>query len=111
MKTYSVTEAKNQLPKLIDRRLPLRDWADFDMWRAATTSSADIHAADARLANTYVRRFEFMLRAPDALHLAIAHRQRATLVTWDRRLKRAARELGIAIEVPRASRMNPLSRP
>ena len=73
---------------------------DFDAWRAATSSSADIHAADARLANTYVRSFELMLRAPDALQLAIVNRVRATLVTLDRRLERAAQELGISVEVP-----------
>jgi uncharacterized protein len=74
--------------------------ADFDAWRAATSSCADIHAADARLANAYVRRFELMLRAPDALHLAIANRLQATLVTLDRRVERAAEELGVAVEVP-----------
>src|SRR6266446_5559455 len=55
---------------------------------------AELNSADARLAYTYVRRFELMLRAPDALHLAIARRIDATLVTLDRRLARAARELG-----------------
>lgn len=73
--------------------------ADFDAWRAATSSPAEVHAADARLAYAYVRRFELMLRAPDALHLAIANRLEATLATLDRRMERAAQELGIAIEV------------
>ena len=75
--------------------------SDFDAWRAATSSPADVHGADARLAYAYVRRFDLMLRAPDALHLAIANRLQATLVTLDERMERAARELGIAIEVPR----------
>ena len=60
----------------------------------------DVHPADVRLAYSYVRRFGLALRAPDALHLAITHRLNATLVTLDRRLERAARELGIAVEVP-----------
>jgi predicted nucleic acid-binding protein len=72
--------------------------ADFDAWRAATSSPADVHAADLRLAYAYVRRFELMLRAPDALHLAIARRIDATLVTLDRRLVKAAEELGITVE-------------
>ena len=72
--------------------------ADFDAWRAATSSPAELNSADARLAYTYVRRFELMLRAPDALHLAIARRIDATLVTLDRRLARAAREFGITVE-------------
>jgi hypothetical protein len=73
---------------------------DFDTWRAATSSSADVHTADARLAYTYVRRFELMLRAPDALHLAMAHRLQATLVTFDRRLSRAAAAFGIMTQTP-----------
>jgi uncharacterized protein len=75
---------------------------DFDAWRAATSSPADLHASDARLAYAYVRRFDLRLRAPDALHLAIARRLDATLVTLDQRLARAAAELGIAVAVPTA---------
>ena len=76
---------------------------DFEAWRAATSSPAEVHAADFRLAYTYVCRFDLMLRAPDALHLAIANRLRATLVTLDGRMERAARELGIAVEVPQTN--------
>lgn len=72
--------------------------ADFDAWRAAMSSPVDIAASDARLACIYVRRFHLGLRAPDALHLAIARRLDATLVTLDRRLAAAARDLGIAVE-------------
>jgi predicted nucleic acid-binding protein len=74
--------------------------ANFETWRAGSASTADIHAADARLAYTYVRRFELMLRAPDALHLAMAHRLQATLVTFDRRLSQAAASLGIMAQIP-----------
>ena len=73
---------------------------DFEIWRAATGSPVEVHAADVRLAYAYVRRFDLMLRAPDALHLALARRLDATLVTLDRRLERAAQQLGIAVEVP-----------
>jgi predicted nucleic acid-binding protein len=76
--------------------------SDFDVWRAATTRPAEIHAADVRLADVYVRRFDLGLRAPDALHLAIARRLDTTLITLDRRLATAAREMGIAASVPQA---------
>ena len=99
---FAAVEVASALSRLIRTEAVAR-LADFDTWRAATSSSADTHAADARLANTYVRRFELMLRAPDALHLAIVNRLRATLVTFDRRLERAAQELGIAVEVPQTS--------
>src|SRR5258708_15206870 len=46
--------------------------ADFD--GAAMSLPVDIGASDARLAHIYVRRFDLALRAPDALHFAIALR-------------------------------------
>ena len=75
--------------------------ADFDAWRAAMSSPVDIAVSDTRLAYIFVRRFDLGLRAPDALHLAIARRLDATLVTLDRRLATAARELGVTVEDPR----------
>lgn len=73
---------------------------DYDSWRATTTSTVELQTSDARMANLYVRRFETQLRAPDALHLAVVHRLGATLVTFDARLARAARTLGIEAEDP-----------
>ena len=72
--------------------------ADFEAWRAATTSPVEVHAADVRLAYAYVRRFDLMLRAPDALHLAIARRADATVATLDRRMMTAGREFGLIVE-------------
>jgi uncharacterized protein len=64
------------------------------------TRHAEIHAVDVRLAAAYVRRFDLALRAPDALHLAIARRLDIALVTLDRRMMAAASELAAAVEVP-----------
>jgi uncharacterized protein len=105
---FAAAEVASALSRLIRMRL-LTDanasarLADFDAWRAAMSLSVDIRAADARLAYIYVRRFALGLRAADALHLAITRRLDATLVTLDGRLAIAARELGIAIEMPTAS--------
>lgn len=77
--------------------------ADFESWRAAASSPVDVQPADARLAYAYVRRFDLMLRTPDALHIAIAARLDASIITFDRRMERAARELGIAVEVPQTT--------
>jgi hypothetical protein len=74
--------------------------ADFEIWRAGTAVSVELHAADARLAYSFLRRFDLKLRAPDALHLAIVRRVDATLVTLDRRLANAARALDIAVIQP-----------
>ena len=73
---------------------------DFDAWRAGETEVAEVAAHDCRLANTYVRRFELKLRAPDALHLAICRRLGLQLATLDHRLATAARELGIEALIP-----------
>ena len=77
--------------------------SDFDAWRAAMTFTVDLQASDARLACVYVRRFDLGLRAPDALHLAVARRLDVVLVTLDRRMAAAARELGIAVEEPKTT--------
>jgi predicted nucleic acid-binding protein len=72
--------------------------ADFEAWRAASSSPIDVHAADVRLAYAYVRRFELKLRAPDALHLAIARRLDATFATLDRHLAKVGQEIGVAVD-------------
>ena len=74
--------------------------ADFDVWRAGETDTAEMDAHDCRLANTYVRRFDLKLRAPDALHAAICRRLELQLATLERRLAAAARALGINVVVP-----------
>jgi predicted nucleic acid-binding protein len=100
---FAVAEVASGLSRLVrmgqlDAADALGRLDDFDAWRAAASLPVDVHAADVRLAYVYVRRFDLMLRAPDALHLAIARRLDATLVTLDRRLATAAHELGITVE-------------
>jgi predicted nucleic acid-binding protein len=102
---FAAAEVASAVSRLV--RMQLISVADadarlsqFEAWRAATTATVELHAADARLAYTLVRRFDLMLRAPDALHLAIARRIDARLVTLDRRLSRASAALGIAVEIP-----------
>ncbi len=67
----------------------------YDDWIATEANAVDVEGQDVRLATSLVRRFDLMLRAPDALHLAICRRLGATLATLDRRLATAARALGI----------------
>jgi predicted nucleic acid-binding protein len=100
---FAAAEAASALSRLVRTgRLQATDGAarlsDFDVWRTAMTKPAEIHAVDVRLAGAYVRRFDLALRAPDALHVAIARRLDVSLVTLDRRLATAARELGVAVE-------------
>jgi predicted nucleic acid-binding protein len=104
---FAIAEVASGLSRLVrTRRLEAADalarLADLDIWRAGITITADVIASDVRLANVYVRRFELMLRAPDALHAAICRRLDLSLVTLDRRLARAARELGLDVRIPEA---------
>ena len=104
---FAAAEVASALSRLVrSGRLQAADGtvclSDFDVLRAAMTRPAEIHAADVRLADVYVRRFDLGLRAPDALHLAIARRLDATLITLDRRSAAAAREMGVAVNVPQA---------
>jgi len=69
--------------------------ADFDAWRAASTVDLDMQASDIRLAHVFVRRFDLMLRAQDALHAAACRREDLLLVTFDRRLATATGDLGV----------------
>lgn len=69
----------------------------YDGWVAAEANTIDVEGQDVRLATRFVRRFDLVLRAPDALHLAICRRLGATMATLDRRLAVAARALDIAV--------------
>lgn len=79
--------------RLLDSRRANLMLAAFDAWRAAGAQPADMESADVRWAAIVVRRFDLMLRAPDALHLAICQRLEARLVTMDVRLAAAAEKL------------------
>jgi len=101
---FAAAEVASGLSRMVrmgrlDSAGAIRRLDDFETWRAADAVSVDFQPSDARLAYTYVRRFELALRAPDALHLAMARRLGATMVTLDRRMARAATELGVAVDL------------
>ena len=99
---FSAAEVASALSRLARTGLltpqdALARLADFDAWRA-TCADIDLKAADVRLAHVFVRRFDLMLRAPDALHAAICRRENLLLVTCDKRLAHAADELGVRVQ-------------
>ncbi len=101
---FAAAEVASAMSRLVrTQRLTSSDasrrLADFDAWRTASTGDVDVQASDVRLASLYVRRFDLMLRAPDALHAAICRRADLRLVTLDRRLAAAARALGVTVEL------------
>ncbi len=69
----------------------------FDAWRTTSAIPAQLAPSDVEVADLYVRRFDLMLRMPDALHIAICRRERHVLVTLDRRMAEAARALGVEV--------------
>lgn len=70
----------------------------FDTWTARTTQRVETLTADVKAAEAFVRRLDLTLRAPDALHIAMAQRTAATLVTFDERMAERARVLGIPVQ-------------
>ena len=71
--------------------------ADFDRWKVRDTTSEALSTADVAEASSILRRFDLVIRTPDALHLAMARRVGAELVTFDERMADAARMLGLAV--------------
>ncbi|HPA37479.1 MAG TPA: type II toxin-antitoxin system VapC family toxin [Phenylobacterium sp.] len=72
-------------------------FADFDSWSRAF-DTAETTSADVRLGEVWLRRLDLNLRAPDAVHIAIAARLGASLATFDVRMAEAARALGVLVE-------------
>ena len=69
----------------------------FDAWAATETTGVQTTAADILEACQLVRRFDLKLRAPDALHIALALRNGSKLVTRDKGMARAAQALGLSV--------------
>jgi predicted nucleic acid-binding protein len=69
----------------------------FDEWARDYSTSVDTEPSDVRAAQTMLRRLDLVLRAPDAINLAIAQRLGAELATFDIRMADCARALGISV--------------
>jgi predicted nucleic acid-binding protein len=76
--------------------------ADFDSWRGTRTVVRFAAAADIAACDRLIRNFSLKLLVPDALHLAIAIADGATLITLDERLASAARTLNHPVVIPGA---------
>lgn len=67
---------------------------------AREAQRVEINAEDVAAADIYLRRLDLTLLTPDAIHIAIAARIGATLVTFDRAMAASARALGMAVTTP-----------
>jgi uncharacterized protein len=102
---FAAAEASSGISKLVRMKRLSADEAsaalnDFDAWRFAVTETIELGDSDFRAAHLLVRRFETKLRAPDALHLAVARRLDATLITRDQTLLDAAKMVGVPASAP-----------
>jgi uncharacterized protein len=77
-----------------------KDLADFDVWVTRFAQRIDLNPGDVIAATAYLRRLDLAVLTPDALHIAMAQRVHATLVTFDRQMAAAARALGTAVAIP-----------
>lgn len=68
-------------------------WRRLDQMRASWLPSLPLLPTDIATAEALIRRLDLKLRAPDAIHLAVAARLEATLLTFDAGLADAARVL------------------
>ena len=72
----------------------------FDTWLMELATRIEMASSDVVFAISSLRRLDLPLRTLDALHIAIAQRLGANLVTFDRRMADSARALGLAVAVP-----------
>ena len=72
-------------------------FADFEAWTFEATNAEQITAPDIQQATSYLQSLDLNLRAPDAIHIAIALRSGATLATFDDRMAECARALGLDV--------------
>jgi uncharacterized protein len=95
-----------EFSSVIARRVRTRDlraeeartaFSNFDSWCARYTRRLEIDTIDVSGASSLMRRLDFSLRTPDALHLAMVHRTNCKLLTFDRSTASAAQGLGIEI--------------
>lgn len=68
---------------------------DLDAWRFVATELVELTPGDLRLAHLMVRRFETKLRAADAVHVAVAKRLGARLVSRDAGMRAGAELVGV----------------
>jgi predicted nucleic acid-binding protein len=97
---FSHAESSAALSKLVRMRIVGAERVDdllaqLDYWTSRFSERPEIAPADVADAALHVRHHGLGLRAPDAIHIAAAHRLGATLLTLDRGMARAAAALGV----------------
>ncbi|HWB52157.1 MAG TPA: type II toxin-antitoxin system VapC family toxin [Stellaceae bacterium] len=72
-------------------------FGEFDTWCGDSAERVAVATEHFALADQYLRRLTLALSAPDAIHIAVAHRSGSALVTFDRQMATAARRLNLIV--------------
>jgi uncharacterized protein len=72
-------------------------FSGMDSWTAHVARHVEIGPPDVKTAEALLRRLDLWLRAPDAIHIAIAQRIGADLCTFDQAMIKSARALGMSV--------------
>ncbi len=69
----------------------------FDVWAATIAEPVETMPQDFAVCTAYLRRLDLPLRTPDGLHIAIASRLGASILSFDKQLIASAKKLGVAV--------------
>jgi uncharacterized protein len=72
----------------------------LDRWTSVAAKSVLTTSADIAAATAFTRRLDLVLRAPDAIHIAIAQRLDIALATFDTGMAASATALGVSVAQP-----------
>jgi uncharacterized protein len=97
---FSAVIARDVRMRTLTRARATEIFEAFDNWRRFDTWDARQQPEDMASASGLVRLADLGLRAPDALHLALAMRLGMPIVTFDAGLARAADLVGAAAVIP-----------
>lgn len=93
---FASTVAKMGRTRELSQKTIRDAFLNFDGW-AVNQQRIEIRPADIAQADAYVRRLDINLHGADAIHVAIAARTRATLLTLDSKMRANARKVGVAV--------------
>jgi uncharacterized protein len=99
---WTIAESFSAIGRAVRMKLIGREDLDdlcstLDTWVSSVAHRVAIEPSDIRQAESALRRFEFNLRTPDALHIVVASRLGLPLATFDRNMAETARGLGVEV--------------
>ncbi|MES1200587.1 MAG: type II toxin-antitoxin system VapC family toxin [Pseudomonadota bacterium] len=93
---YASAVARRARSGAISAKAAREAFSDFDFW-ALQANRVESGAGDITAADAIVRRLDINLHGADALHVAIASRLGARLLTLDAKMKANAKKVGVAV--------------